>query len=290
MKAILAILLSLIVGHNLSAQNNTSTKDTIPTNNDSASIKREKRVITFGGIEIIINSKNDTNSVKNRNGVYIKNRKDRKKSNVSTNWFIVDVGRNDVEDKTNYAALNPSYVGPGVTKNSFNLKSNKSINVNVWILMQKLNVIKHVVNLKYGLGFELNNYRYKSNISYREDQTPTVFLNSGATYSKNKLATNYLTVPVLINVNPTPNKKTFQFSVGASMGYLLSSNNKQVNDALGKRKNKGDFELTKFRPSLIGEIGISKFRIYGSYSLKPIHDAGGLKQYPFSIGFRLSSW
>jgi hypothetical protein len=33
--------------------------------------------------------------------------------------------------------------------------------------MQKLNVAKHILNLKYGLGLELNNYRYKQHIRYK---------------------------------------------------------------------------------------------------------------------------
>ena len=39
--------------------------------------------------------------------------------------------------------------------NDFKLKTVKSVNVNIWFFMQRLNLIKHYVNLKYGLGLEL---------------------------------------------------------------------------------------------------------------------------------------
>ena len=40
--------------------------------------------------------------------------------------------------------------------------------------MQRLNVIKHVFNLKYGLGIELNNYRYTQNIKYLTNPTQVI--------------------------------------------------------------------------------------------------------------------
>ena len=55
---------------------------------------------------------------------------------------------------------------PGSNSNWFNLKNNKSVDVNIWFFMQRLNMVKHVINLKYGLGIELNNYRYEDNIKY----------------------------------------------------------------------------------------------------------------------------
>ena len=37
-------------------------------------------------------------------------------------------------------------------KDNLKLRTIKSVNVNIWFFMQRLNLIKHVVNLKYGLG------------------------------------------------------------------------------------------------------------------------------------------
>jgi hypothetical protein len=100
-----------------------------------------------------------------------RNRK-RNTSNVSTNWGVVDLGFSNYDDKTDYSnAGSYLYNRAGTTplgKNDFKLRTGKSVNVNIWFFMQRLNVVKHHVNLKYGLGLELNNYRYKSDVSYLE--------------------------------------------------------------------------------------------------------------------------
>jgi hypothetical protein len=79
-------------------------------------------------------------------------RRPRKKSNISTNWWIMDLGFANFRDETNYAnAQAGSYFktlrpqdGP-VNQNSYQLNTGKSSNVNIWLFMQKLNVYKHVV-------------------------------------------------------------------------------------------------------------------------------------------------
>ena len=41
----------------------------------------------------------------------------------------------------------------------------------------------------------------------------------------------YVTVPVLLNIDPFPNKRRgLSFSVGASAGYLYNSHTKQISD------------------------------------------------------------
>ncbi|MBK6633269.1 MAG: hypothetical protein IPG38_02150 [Chitinophagaceae bacterium] len=83
--------------------------------------------------------------------------------------------------------------------------------------MQRLNLIKHHVNLKYGFGVELNNYRYKSAINYNEGglvpytantqtNAPFIFRDS-ISFSKNKLAADYATIPVMLNFVSHPNQR-----------------------------------------------------------------------------------
>ena len=94
-------------------------------------------------------------------------------SAVSTNWLIFDLGFANWRDKTVYGSPEAnSYLnaqgGPDFTSSDLNLNNGKSSNVNIWLFMQKLNVINEVVNLKYGLGLEMYNYRYETNISYHK--------------------------------------------------------------------------------------------------------------------------
>ena len=96
-------------------------------------------------------------------------------SNVNTAQFIIDLGFASWTDKTDYAAataqeylINKPGTGLPLGPNDFKLKWGKSSNVNIWVFMQRLNLIKHYVNLKYGIGVELNNYRLDKNISFKE--------------------------------------------------------------------------------------------------------------------------
>ena len=72
---------------------------------------------------------------------------------------------------------------------------------------------------------------------------------------KNKLAADYLTVPMMLNFNFTPKrKKGFGFSAGISVGYLYSARNKTKTSDEGKKKTKDDFKLEKWKLSYVGEI------------------------------------
>ncbi len=225
-------------------------------------------------------------------------RRTRRRSNISTNWWIIDLGFANMRDQTDYAAaqaggyfrtLRPAD-GP-VTQNSYKLINGKSSNVNIWFFMQKVNLYKHVVNLKYGLGLEMYNFRYDTRLSYRKDPVPYVF-NDSISFTKNKLYVEYLTIPVMLNINTTPDsRRGFSFSAGVSAGYLTNSRNKQVSGERGKEKIKGDFNFENWRVALIGEMGLGPVRLYGSYSLNRLQkDVTRVEQYPYTVGIRFSNW
>ena len=155
--------------------------------------------------------------------------------------------------------------------------------------MQRLNIIKHVVNLKYGLGVELNNYKYREPIRFQDGSKPMVIMES-VDYKKNKLAADYLTVPMMLNFNFTPHKKNgFGFSAGVSAGYLYSARNKTVTSDEGKKKAKDDFELEKWKLSYIAELSLGSLRFYGSYAFKTMYERG-LEMRPYNFGIRFSNW
>ena len=229
----------------------------------------------------------------------------KKRKNISTNWWIMDLGFANYSDKTNYANAGSYLVNrpgfPNLDKNDFKLKAGKSVNVNIWVFMQRLNLIQHHVHLKYGLGVELNNYRYKSAINYNEGglvpytantqtNAPFIFRDS-ISFSKNKLAADYVTVPVMLNfvTNADERKNRFSLSMGVSAGYLYSQRNKQVSSERGKLKNRGDYDLERFKLSYVAELGFGPVMLYGSYSPKSMYERS-LDIRPFNVGFRFSYW
>lgn len=210
-------------------------------------------------------------------------------SAISTNWWIVDIGFANYTDNTNYASAEAQAFAPGANGDWFKLRGGKSVNVNIWAFMQRLNVIKNVVNLKYGLGVELNNYRYKAPIKYTKEPTLIAY-DASTTYKKNKLAADYITVPLMLNFNFTPgHRHGFGFSGGVSAGYLYSGRQKTITAAHGKQKEHDDFDLRRWKISYIGELQLGPVKLYGSLARESMFEKG-LDQTPYNIGIRLSSW
>ena len=258
---------------------------------DSTKKEVKRDTMQIGNILIIKKSK-DTTLVS----------EPKKVSKISTNYFVFDLGFANYNDQTNYGNTGSFLVNrPGAAalgQSDFDLRTGKSINVNIWFFMQRLDIIKRNVSLKYGLGLELNNYRYKSDISYLEKgnvgtgnlNQPFIFRDS-ISFSKNKLAADYVTVPLMLSFasNKAYDKKGLSASFGVSAGYLYSQRNKQKSDERGKEKNKGDYDLNRFKLSYVGELGIGPVRLYGSYSPKSMYDHD-LNMKPYTIGLRFSNW
>ncbi|RYZ22503.1 MAG: hypothetical protein EOO16_08755 [Chitinophagaceae bacterium] len=241
--------------------------------------------IRIGGMIIVRDGKADHSTTRS---ISFGNR--RKNSNLSTNWFILDLGFSNIDDHTSYTASDAQAFAPGATSDRFKLRNGKSVNVNVWVFMQKLNLVKHVVNLKYGVGLELNNYRFDNEqVHFLKSPTRIINDSSWAGVDKNKLAADYLTVPVMLNFNLTPNRKHgFGFSAGVSAGYLYSARQK-IKENGKVDKIHGDFDLDPWKISAIAELQLGPVRLYGSSAFNSMWGKG-LDQRPYNVGLRLSHW
>lgn len=295
---------TLLMAIVLVAMSSKAQTDTVISPVTDTIVKKQKSDTIRVGNILIIKQNADAENKAERNTTVEFGRSKKKNSKVSTSWLELDLGFSNYNDQTNYGNTGSYLVNrPGsqaFSNGDFNLRAGKSINVNLWFFMQKVSLIKHYVNLKYGMGLELNNYRYKSPISYKENgvipysnglQTSNAFIfRDSISFSKNKLAADYLTVPLMLNfdTNPNDSKKGISASFGISAGYLYSQRNKQKSDERGKRSNKGEYDMEKFRISYIGELGLGPVRLYGSYSPSSMYQ-NGLDMRPFNIGFRFSS-
>lgn len=258
--------------------------------NDTTGTKApESDTIRIGGMIIIRKPGSKDREIVRDKEYRMRNRRGDKPSNLSTNWWIVDLGFSNYDDNSNYVtAAFDGFTGPGVNKDAMKPRAGKSRNVNLWFFMQKLNMVEHVVNLKYGLGLELNNYHF-DNTMIMFDKNPT-YISLGTTdYKKVKLAADYLTVPIMLNFNFTPRRKNgFGFSGGISAGYLYSARYK-TKESGDINKVKSDFDLERFKLSYIGELSLGPIRLYGSYAMKNMWEKS-LDMTPYNFGFRLSNW
>jgi hypothetical protein len=193
-------------------------------------------------------------------------------------------------------ANTPALQGQAGKGSSLELSTAKSINVNIYPFYYSIHLDKHrVANIITGLGLNINNFRYVNDIGFINNQTlapqPTIeyFSNyNGSTPKKTKIATNYLTVPLMLQLKPRIGDKTrLVFGAGASAGYLLRGWTK-VKDDDGKRKSNISREFNTWQVNLIGEVGIDdKIRFYGSYALQGMYkNLNKELQVPFTVGIR----
>jgi hypothetical protein len=261
---------------------------------DSTKTAQEGDTIRVGSIIIIKKSgeKSEYDVYKDKD---YNSRKYYRKSNITTNWLIFDIGYSGFNDKTNYSdpatqsfLQNPN--GTPLNSGDFSIKGLAVSNFNLWFFMQRLNVYKHVVNLKYGFGIENTNFYYKTPITYVDGGTVYVKRDT-VSFSKNKIAADYFTAPLMLNFCTNPNSKNggLQISIGVSGGILYSARQKQISSERGKQKNKTDFNIDRWKAAWVAELGLGPVKLYGSYSINPLHTYG-VDQYPWMAGIRFSTF
>jgi hypothetical protein len=213
---------------------------------------------------------------------------------LQTEWLAFDLGIAGYMDYTKYdvsKAFSEPIDGLPITKFKMQPK-NSSTNVNIWFVQQKLNLYKHKYYFKYGVGFEMFNYYYSAPIQFRNNEKMYIAL-SNATYTKNKLFINYLTVPLILS-RTYKFKKIQDINVagGVNIGYLLNTRNKQISEASGKKKYDGDFNFSDYKMSGVFQIGIGDVKFYGMTALANIIDKGTSNQsfYPYTFGVRFSKF
>lgn len=271
---------------------------------DTTTAAAKPDTIRVGGI-IIINKKGDnpdatiggTGSPGSSNLHIEINRSPRSPKRLKTSWLNWDLGFSNYNDQTNYSTaaaqeyartLQPGE--PSFTSSDLRLNNLKSVNFNLWIVKQRYGLTKdNKLQAKWGLMLESNNYRYETPISYDGGIRPFLFRDE-VSFRKNKLAADYITVPLMLGFNTKPRKANgFAASAGVSLGYLYSSRSKQVSAERGKEKNRGNFDLEPFKFQYIGEVGLGVVKLYGSYAPRSIYSRG-LDVRPFNIGFRVGEW
>lgn len=214
-----------------------------------------------------------------------------------TSWIGADIGFNNFTDRTLYsiAASDPFLrrLTPGEPtfgSGDFNLRNGKSMLVNIWLFRSQYSFFRsRWFNLIYGLILERNQYRFDTDVrtSYKTGNDPYIFRDNIG-FTKNQLHTDYLTLPVMLGFRTSPGLGAFTFSVGASIGYLYSSRNKQISSERGKQIIKGNFDLEPFKFQYIGEIGMAGIKLFGGYSPRSMYRRA-LDHRPYQLGLRLMS-
>lgn len=217
-----------------------------------------------------------------------KTEKKKELKNVENFWWVLDLGFSGYNDQSNYAlARTTGFVAPNIGKDQLKLNMTGSRNVNLWILMQRVNLAKHMLNLKYGVGLEMNNYRFaQENLQFQKN--PTAIYLGMVEYNKVKLAADYITVPMMLNLNTSPEKSNgLRLSAGVSAGFLYSSRFK-TKEGGDIDKLRSDFDLEPFKLSWVGELGLGPITLYSSFAMNNMWNKG-LDMRPYNVGIRLGA-
>jgi len=203
----------------------------------------------------------DTNSKKVYNMLKYKTPEERKHF-IETNYFATfDLGLTSTTNEFN--------------QNTFNPKIGKSVNMNIGLIRQNMNLLKGQFLLSYGLS--LNNYYLK----YENKQIFQQLNNQGYlvgiedtinSYSKNRLDVRYLTIPILLEYHSRSNK--FNIAAGVEIGlngrskYVLKGEN---NGSNFKNKYDANLNINSTQFNAVVRIGIDNLAIYGKYTISDMY-------------------
>lgn len=209
------------------------------------------------------------------------------KRNVSTRWFMLDLGLND------FVVEGEFETPPSLSE--WELEPIRSFEVNLHIVQQRVNLIAHHVNLAYGLSLFWNRYEFENRVRLTEgiDQVELVSVqeddpNFVQNYDRNRLGTTMIAFPVMLNFETRPFRKgqSFHLNVGGYVGQLIETNLKQHSDEFGKIKIKDDFNLNKWNYGLMAQLGYGALNFYVKASGNELFrdNSGGPEIYRLSFG------
>lgn len=116
-------------------------------------------------------------------------------------------------------------------------------------------------------GFDWTYIRLRENIDFLENTTPLEWVPSDVDYSKNRLTSTYLRLPLTFELRSKhySGLGRLRFAFGPEGGFLLKGTQRFKSDELGKQKFKDDYNFTQFRYGAFARFGVGSFGIYAKY-------------------------
>jgi hypothetical protein len=210
---------------------------------------------------------------------------ERRRRKFRGHWAGIELGFNNWVTSNNSMSL-PSDI------DYMTLKSNKSSNFNINFTQLSLGLTRHF-GFVTGLGLNWNNYRFDGNNNMAIGPDGVIQeLDPGANLEKSKLATLFLTIPVMLEVQIPLDQNHLSIAAGPIGAIKLGSHTKMVFEDGHTVKSYRDFNLNMLRYGTTARVGYGNFQLYGTYYLTPLFQKGkgpdGFDLYPFEIGIALS--
>jgi len=182
----------------------------------------------------------------------------------------------------------------------------KSLSVGVNLFEGKIKLIKNYVGITTGLGLVYNSYGLADTVNIvsrvpnmNGDLMDSTFYNNTGDlrYSKNKLRTTHLRVPVLLEFNTSENEdRNFHIAAGVQGGWRIGAINKvkyESNDSGDevKVRRKNNFNTNDFSLDATARVGYRDWTFFATYGLTSLFEEGkGPEVYPVSFGLSVIPW
>jgi len=284
-----------LIGENQIASLDKNRDAKINTGNDPATLGNRDSVINIRRgnngltvLESLEGSEYSSNKyVWNDNWNHDDNDNDheRRRRRFRGHWAGIEFGFNNWVTSDNGMSL-PADI------NYMTLKSNKSTNFNINFAQLSLGFTKHF-GVVTGLGINWNNYKFSGNNNIAMGSDGVIEeLDPGASLEKSKLATVFLTIPVLLEAQIPVDRNHLSIAAGPIGAIKLGSHTKMVFDDGHTVKSYRDFSLNMLRYGTTVRVGYGNFQLYGTYYFTPLFQngkgPGGYDLYPFEIGMALT--
>jgi hypothetical protein len=211
--------------------------------------------------------------------------KARRRQRFAGHWAGLEFGFN------NLAAADNSLTMPADI-NYMSMHSGKSNNFNLNFWQLSLGVSRHA-GFVTGMGINWNNYRFDGNFNIQKLSDGTIdSLWPMSTLKKSKLATVYLTLPVMFEVQLPVDNHHIDIAAGFIGAVKLGSHSRMVFQDGQDVKSYSDFSLNMLRGGATARIGYQNLHLYATYYLTPLFKTGmgpgGYDLHPFEIGISLT--
>jgi len=192
------------------------------------------------------------------------------------NNFVNDDFKFDVPDQYGYLKL----------------RTGKSVFWNLNLFGVKFNLVQEHLVLGTGLGFSLRNYYFSTNDSILVPNASSVSATQAtAPWFKNKLSTNYLTVPLMLEYNTSKyNENAFHVGVGMVFNLKVGTNLKTKSNDI-KSKIKNDYNTRTVEWDARFQVGYGALNLFATYSLNSLFKNNeGPQLNPMTFGVGLALW
>jgi hypothetical protein len=205
---------------------------------------------------------------------------------VITEWAMLDLGINVLTRQGDFQI--------GDAGAPFNeLRYGRSMNLDMHIFRQRASLVKNVFNLEYGLTFSWYNYAFQDDVVLTPRADEFAFGISDDPLRKSKLSATYLTLPLMLNIETNPDKRSqsFRLSAGMTGGIRIASRTKIKTEEKSKTKQRDNFNLNDFRYGPMVRIGYGWFNLYAQYALSDFFASGeGPQLNAFTAGISLRAF